>query len=210
MGRMVRSRKEYICVKCATTHLRWVGFCKNCKAQGTLEEKVLLPTKPKATLSQRSLGERAKRSERSVAKEMQEADGPAEDAVFRGIKSSTGRIGHITSLQIDAVSRSYVTENKNRVMPSWLIKAWIIINQRAIEFNKEAFLHIEPPNMPKTILINGKNVPLSTMAIITQARHKTLARRDRALSEIESLLLYETNMSATMIVAEVRKLLKEL
>ncbi len=204
---MVRSRKEYICTKCSTIHLRWQGFCKNCKAGNTLDEKLLLPQKKKTTLSQRALGERAKRSERGTARQMTEADGP--DPAFKFIASSTGRVGHITALQIDAISRSYVTENKNRVMPTWLIKAWIVINQRSVDFNKNALLLIDPPNMPKTILINGKNVALSAMAIIAQARHLQLIKRDRALSEIENLLMDRTDLNATNMLAEIRKIVRE-
>jgi hypothetical protein len=205
---MVRSRKEYICTKCSTLHLRWQGFCKNCKAGNTLDERLLLPAKkPRAALSQRSLGERAKRSERSEAKRMTEADGP--DPAFKFIASSTGRVGHITALQIDAISRSYVTENKNRVMPTWLIKAWIQINQRAVDFNKSALLHIDPPNMPKTFLINGKNVPLSTMAIISDARHIQLIKRDRAMAQIEETLSERTDLNAVNMLAEIRKIVRE-
>ena len=196
-----------MCSFCAKKYLRWEGICSNCSKQGTVEEVTLLPPKPRTTLSQRALGERAKRSERNIARTMTQVDGP--DPAFSRIASSTGRTGHITQMQVDAVSRSYVTENKNRVMPTWLIKAWIIINSRAIDFHKEAFLHIEPPNMPKTILVNGKNEPLSTMAIISQKHHEQLVARDRALSEIESLVLMKTNMGATMIVAEITEILRE-
>ena len=183
MTRMVRSKKEFVCSKCGKSQIKWSGFCGGCKEVGTLEEKRLLPEKPKPTKSQRSIGERAKRSERSVAKSMLAADGPAPE--FRGIATSTGRVGHITNLQFDAVSRSHVTENKNRMMPSWLIKAWIQINQRALDFRKEALLHIDPPNMPKTFILNGKREPLSTMAIITEKHMEHLVSRDRMLSQIE-------------------------
>lgn len=208
MGRMVRQKKEYTCSFCAKTYLKWQGFCQNCKRQGTLEEKVLVAAKPKQSLSARALGERAKRSERVVARETQEADGP--DPNFRGIASSTGRVGHITSLQFDAVSRSYVIENKNRVMPTWLIKAWVQINQRAVDFNKEAYLHVDPPNMPKTFIINGKHLALSTLAIIGRTRHEQLLKRDRALSEIESLLLNESYLGTTKMVAEIQRILREM
>jgi hypothetical protein len=204
---MVKSKKEYICSYCSTLHLRWGGFCKNCKKQGTLEEHELIAPKPKAALSQRNLGERAKRSERSIARNMLAADGP--DPGFKHIASSTGRVGHITALQFDAVSRSYVTENKNRVMPTWLIKAWLQINQRAVDFDKDAFLHIDPPNMPKTFPINGKNMPLSTMAIISETRHEYLVNRDRALSEIETTLVERTDLDATNLLAAIRKILRE-
>lgn len=207
MTRMIRQKKEYICKKCAFSHLRWQGFCRNCKAPNSLEEKVLITSKPKATMSQRSLGERAKRSERTVAKRTTAADGP--DPNFKHIASSTGRVGHITALQFDAISRSYVTENKNRVMPTWLIKAWIQVNQRAVDFHKNPFLHIDPPNMPKTFLINGKNMPLSTMAIIAQDRHEQLMRRDRTLSEIETIISESGTQDSTMTLADILKILRE-
>jgi hypothetical protein len=207
LARMVRSKKEYICTYCSTLHLRWGGFCKNCKKQGTLEEHELIAPKPKATMSQHALGERAKRSERSIAKKMTAVDGP--DPAYKHIASSTGRVGHITALQVDAISRSYVTENKNRVMPTWLIKAWLQINQRAVDFNKDAFLHIDPPNMPKTFPINGKQMPLSTMAIIGETRHEHLLKRDRALSEIETTLMERTDLDATNLLALIRQILRE-
>jgi uncharacterized protein YpiB (UPF0302 family) len=114
------------------------------------------------------------------------ADG--EDPMFKGIASSAGRVGHITALQFDAVSRTYVTENKNRKLPTWLIKAWVQINQRGKDYNKNVLLHIDPPNMPKDAPLNGVNFKLGTMAIITQERHEELIREERILRSIEEAL----------------------
>lgn len=198
---MIRSRREFICSNCAKKYLRWVGICSGCKKAGTVEEKQLLPPKQRTPPSAKALGQRAKRSERQGARDLTSVDGP--DPYFQRIASSTGRVGHITALQIDAISRSYVMENKNRVMPSWVIKAWVIINQKAKEYNKAAILRIDPPNMPKTMLVGGKNVPLSTMAIISQERHEELISRDKALSEIETILLDYGNESATTLLVRI-------
>jgi len=177
---MVRPRKVFTCKKCGATYSKWQGVCR-CGAGGTIEEtSAAIISKPRATLEQRRLMRRSKDSERNIARRMLEADGP--DPMFKNIASSTGRIGFITGMQIDAVSKSYVTENKNRKLPLWLIIAWVQINQKAIDFNKNALLHIEPPNMPKDIPINGVKSKLDTMAIITQGRHENLIRAERALN----------------------------
>lgn len=207
MSRFVRSKKEYICSNCAKKYIKWQGTCTECHKGGTLEEKILIPAKPKPTISQKALQARSKRSERAGASSLQAADGVAPE--FQGIASSTGRIGHITALQIDGVSRSYVQENKNRVLPSWMIKAWIVINQGAVLWNKEPVLRLDPPNMPKTIPAQGKQIPLSVMAVITEKRHEYLVTRDRQLAELETILLFSTNTNSTSIVAKARKVLRE-
>lgn len=205
MTRFVRSKKEYICSNCGKKYIKWQGTC-SCGKGGTLEEKILIPAKPKPTISQKALQSRSKRSERTGASNLQAADGIAPE--FKGIASSTGRVGHITALQIDGVSRSYVMENKNRVLPSWLIKAWIVINQGALLWNKEPILRLDPPNMPKTIPAQGKQVPLSAMALITEKRHEYLVVRDKQLSELETILLFSTDTRAASIVAKARKVLQ--
>lgn len=203
--RFVRSKKEYICSNCGKKYIKWQGVC-SCGAGGTLEEKILIPAKPKPTISQKALQARSKRSERAGARSLQTADGIAPE--FQGIASSAGRVGHITALQIDGVSRSYVMENKNRVLPSWLVKAWIVINQGALLWNKEPILRLDPPNMPKTIPAQGKQVPLSAMALITEKRHEYLVSRDRQLSELETILLYDPEIAASLMVNKLRKILR--
>lgn len=183
---MPRAKKEFVCSNCGNKHMKWEGICRSCKQAGTLEEVILAPATPRAraTTAQKKLQRRSKDSERSIARRMLEVDGP--DPMFKNIASSTGRIGFITGMRIDAVSKSYVTENKNRKLPVWLIKAWELINQRAIDFDKNALLHIEPPNMPREIPINGTKHKLSTLAIITQTRHEELIKAEKALAFILS------------------------
>lgn len=188
MTRMVRSKREWRCTVCEHSQIKWEGTCRNCKRTNTLQEVLLMPAKakPRGTDAARRLRRRAKDSERGIAKRMSAVDGP--DPAFKNIASSTGRIGHISGIRVDAVSRSYVTENKNRKVPTWMIDAWVLINQRAIDFNKNALLHVEPPNAPRDILINGQQRKLDTMAIITQTRHEELIRAEKALAEALSFL----------------------
>ena len=167
---------------------------------------MLRPPKPKATLSQRSLGERAKRSERAIARRMQDIDG--RDPEFSRIASSTGRVGHITNLRFDAVSTSYVIENKNRILPGWLIKAWILIQQRASDFNKHALLHVEPPNMPKTVPLNGQQLKMDNMAIIGQTWHEYLIMRSKKLELLENYILGGEQHNTTQTIEDLRKILR--
>lgn len=183
---MVRSKKEYKCSECGKTHIKWQGYCGACKRPGTLLEVVLVKPGAKASPTQKSLQRRSKTSERNIAKRMVAADGP--DPNFQHIATSTGRIGHITNIRVDAISAHYVTENKNRTLPVWIIDAWLLINQRAVDFNRNALLHLDPPNMPKEMIINGTKEKLGTMSIITQDRHEELIAKERALSEVEQIL----------------------
>lgn len=195
MGSMIRQRKKWVCKNCNSEYLKWWGTCKSCGKVDTLSEVEIAPERKRAkrTPLQRQrapvdpnkrLRRRAKDSERSIAKRMLEADGP--DPAFARIASSTGRTGHITNMRVDAVSRSYVTENKNRKMPTWLIDAWVLINQRAKDFNKHVLLHVDPPNMPRELPINGVKERLDTMSIITQSRHEELIQTERILTELVS------------------------
>lgn len=184
LGSMIRQKKEFRCKECGHKYIKWTGNCyAGCKRAGTIEEHTLV--KPRRTPTKGVAGEakrirrRAKDSERDIAKRMLVADGA--DPAFRNITSSTGRVGFITGMRIDAVSKTYVTENKNRKMPTWLITAWVLLNQRAVDFNKNALLHIDPPNMPKTFVINGVTKKLDTLAIITQERHEQLIEAEREL-----------------------------
>ena len=186
-----RVRKQYKCSVCSKIYYRWQAMCSDCKKAGTLEVDNQIVPKVKASLSQRSLIRRSKQSERDIGKRMLDADGP--DPMFSKIASSTGRVGHITSLRFDTVSRTYATENKNRKLPVWLINAWILINQRASDFHKNALLHIEPPNAPKTIPLNGQQVKLGNMAIITQEHHEELIHHEQALAVVIEILQEETS-----------------
>jgi hypothetical protein len=184
---MVRAKKQYRCTTCDSLHIKWAGLCPKCGSGGTLIEEILVPaTVKKETDVARKIRRRAKDSERDIARGMLEADGP--DPNFAKIASSTGRIGHITGIRVDAVSKNYFTENKNRRVPTWMTAAWLLINQRARDFDKHALLHIEPPNMPKDYVLNGVKYKLDTMAVITQPRHAELIRTERAFNELVNAL----------------------
>jgi len=185
MGQMVRPKKEWVCKNCGFKYIKWAGQCyRGCNFTGTLEERILINNSKKNNNGNatKKLIRRAKDSEREIAKRMISADGA--DPAYRNIASSTGRIGFITGMRVDAISRNYVTENKNRKMPTWVIKAWILINQRSVDFNKNALLHIDPPNMPKEIKIQGSTQRLGTMAIITQDRHEELIKNEKILQAL--------------------------
>jgi hypothetical protein len=198
---MVRQKKEWVCAKCETKYLAWQGICNDCGFGGTLEEKELIPSKTvsKETPVRRKIRRRWKDSERGIARRMQDVDGA--DPMFSKITTSTGRVGAITHLQFDAVSKNYVTENKNVVLAKWIIDAWIQIQQRAIDFNKQPLLHFDPPNMPKTFPINGTKQKTETMAIITQSRHEDLIRCEQALTvALEALVANEDESYAVELI----------
>jgi hypothetical protein len=201
VNKMIKPKKEFVCNECEFKYPKWSGTCyRGCGKTNTLTEKVLATATPKRSRASKSAGNlsrkeplspsanakklirRSKQSERDIARRMVNADGP--DPAFRNIASSTGRIGFITGIRVDAISRSYVTENKNRKMPTWLIAAWILINQRAVDFEKNALLHVDPPNMPRDFPLNGETRPLDTMAIITQSRHEELIHNEKILQEL--------------------------
>lgn len=188
MGRMIRSKKEFKCTQCSRTTIKWEGVCKNCGSGGTLQEIVLRPEQVKAieTEEQRRLRRRAKTSEREIARRMLKVDG--EDPAYSKIASSTGRVGHITGMRIDAVSKTYVTENKNRKIPTWMVDAWVLLNQRGKSYNKNILLHLEPPNNPKNFLIEGHSEKLDTMAVITQTRHEELIKAEKVVNELENII----------------------
>ena len=210
-GRMIRQKKVWVCSNCKTNHLKWQGFCKSCKASATLQEKILRPEKekPRATTSQKSLMRRHKTSERNIARRMLEVDG--EDPDYHKITSSTGRVGHITGMRIDAISQSYVTENKNRVLPKWVIDAWILVLQKSKEFNKEALYHHEPPNMPKDYIANGIKYKTDTIAMITQTRHEALIIAEQQRNQIAQLIdrdMSEDDLSDKDALNTIRSILR--
>jgi hypothetical protein len=192
---MARKPYNYRCTSCLAPALRWEGFCPKCKKEGTIVE---IPGVG------RRIRRRAKDSERSIAKRMVAADG--EDPNFAKIASSTGRIGHITSLRVDTVSRNYFVENKNRVLPKWLIEAWLLINQRAGDFDKHALLHLEPPNLPRDYTANGIKRKLDTMALITQGRHESLIVSERQLHGVVSIMA--GNESNLIKIRKIRDLIE--
>lgn len=204
---MIRQKKEYVCTSCGKSYLTWQGICAGCKKGGTLQEHVIIPVKvkTKATAAQKTVRRRWKTVERDAARSMIEADGA--DPAFKGIASSTGKIGHITNIQADAVSRTYMTEVKNRNLPAWLITAWIQIQQKADEFNKNALLFMDPPNMPRDYPVNGVKKKTGKMAVITQTRHEELIVAAKERDAIRDVLENETGLSGTARLKKIRDIL---
>lgn len=115
---------------------------------------------------------RAKDSERRLAKWLIANDGPdPKMAPGNGIVSETGRVGHVTALQFDALSLHYAAENKHARVPAQLWDYWIKIIEKSAQWDKHPLLRIEPTNLlPK--YLNGKPIP--PLHIITEARHAEL------------------------------------
>lgn len=117
---------------------------------------------------------RSKQSERDLGHWLLKHDGLTDH--WKGIASSTGRVGHISGLQFDCVSDSYVAENKQVKLPATIFKWWLQINQIAVSHHKDALLRIEPTNEVKGIMI-PKGV--KSLHIITEERHAELLRKEK-------------------------------
>lgn len=114
---------------------------------------------------------RSKQSERDLGHWLQEYDGS--DLRFKGIASSTGRVGHITGLQFDVISKTYAAENKQIRVPARLWKWWKQILDVAATQNKEALLRIEPTNQDLGVPTKLRK-RVSSMHILTEDRHRQL------------------------------------
>lgn len=133
---------------------------------------------PEAVRSKKSLLRRAKRSEREASRWLQVHDGP--DPRYRNLTTSTGRIGHLTGLQADSVSKSYLDEHKNVKVPATLAKWWQQICSKAIEWGKNPILTWEPSNAAD-YRVAGK--PLPDLHVITADRHAELLDKERFADE---------------------------
>lgn len=180
----------------------WEGKCRQCGEIGTLQEEILVEAKPRATKEQKSIIRRSKNTERTAAKRMVDVDG--RDPQYDKIATSTGRVGHITNMQFDAISKTYVTEVKNRQLPGWLVKAWIQIQQRAIDFHKNALLYLEPPNSPKDFPLHGEKFKNDAMAVIRQDRHEELIAKEKLVQMAEEILI--SDVADTQMLFELRAL----
>jgi hypothetical protein len=119
---------------------------------------------------------RAKDSERDLARFLMKHDGP--DPRMTGIASSTGRVGHITNMQVDVLSRSFAAENKHIIVGAKLSQAWLQINDVAVVHGKDALLRIEPSNNRL-----GRKVP--DLIIITSEKLAELLRKEQELDHLE-------------------------
>lgn len=187
-GKMIRQKKEFVCTNCGAKSLKFAGYCPSCNKAGTMKEHILIPTKvkPKESPSQKTVRRRWKTRERDAVRSMTAIDG--HDPVYRNVASSTGKVGHITGMQIDGISRNYVIEVKNRTLPIWINKAWIQIQQRAVDFGKHALLHMEPSNIAREFPVGGLKRKTENMAIVTQSRHESLIVSERALEDIRIIV----------------------
>lgn len=113
---------------------------------------------------------RSKQSERDLGKYLLRLDGP--DPSFRHIASSTGRVGQITDMQFDVVSRTYAAENKQVKLNKKLLGWWDKINEVAAKHDKQPMLRIVPTN-------DGRHQELH---IITAERHAELLEAEYASS----------------------------
>lgn len=133
---------------------------------------------------------RAKDSERRAAKWMIEHDGP--DPRYPPgslLVTSTGRVGHVTGLQFDILSRTYAGENKHTKVPAGLWKFWKQIVSVAAKQGKEPCIILEPA-MPET-RVDGTPIPV--MHMISERRHGELLRAERALIAIQEATVQPTD-----------------
>jgi len=131
------------------------------------------------TEGQRRLA-RSKESERKLGRFLLEHDGP--DPRWKpggGLSSSTGRVGHITELQLDVISLHYGAENKQMIVPATLWGFWKKIVHRANEQGKSPMIRWEPTNEER--YVEGVKIP--PMHIITEERHAELLGYERAHRE---------------------------
>lgn len=126
---------------------------------------------------------KSKESERTLGKWLLKHDG--DDPRWSGISSSTGRVGFITNLQFDVVSKTYAAENKNVKMPATYLKWWLQILDVARTQGKEALLRIEPTNDVKILGIPKK---VSSLHIITEERHAELLRKEKLADSLDSVV----------------------
>lgn len=183
---MARIKRTFKCVICKKTYGKWQGFCV-CGKGGTIKE-ITPELTPQAIESDRSkrVRRRSKDSERALAKRMALIDG--EDPSYEKVASKHGRIGFITGMRADTVSSNYINENKNVRLPIWIIKAWILILQKALEFNKYPLLHLDPPNLPKEYTSVGVTRKTDTIAMIQQSRHEDLIIAERQLKQVKEIM----------------------
>lgn len=124
---------------------------------------------------------KSKQAERDSGKWLLDHDGP--DKLWSGVASSTGRVGHITQLQFDVVSRQYAGEVKNIRVPAKLFGFWMKIVSIAAMHAKNPVLIIVPSNDYKQAGF-PKRPP--AMHIITDDRHAELLAKEKKLEEMLS------------------------
>jgi hypothetical protein len=124
---------------------------------------------------------KAKQTERDSGKWLLEHDGP--DPAWQTVSSSTGRVGHITQLQFDVVSRQYAGEVKNIIVPAKIFGFWMKIVSIASMHRKNPVLIIAPNNEYKQ---TGFPKKAPTMHIITEERHAELLQKEKEFDNIKT------------------------
>ena len=117
---------------------------------------------------------KSKDTERDTGKWLQKHDGI--DERWQGISSSTSRVGHITQLQFDVVSKHYACEVKNVKLPATILKWWLQIVGIAATHEKDALLVIRPSNV---VSVRGIPKHPMSMHILTEERHAELLRKEK-------------------------------
>lgn len=119
---------------------------------------------------------KAKQAERDSGRWLLDNDG--KDEKWTGVASSTGRVGHITQLMFDVVSKHYAGEVKNIIVPAKIFNFWLKIVSIAATHGKNPVLIIVPNNEHKQAGF-PKRVP--AMHIITEDRHAELLEKERLI-----------------------------
>ncbi len=122
---------------------------------------------------------RSKQSERDGGHWLLKHDGS--DPAWQHVASSAGRVGHITGLQFDMVSKHYTAENKQIKLPVKFLQFWMQIVDISVTHGKDALLRIEPTNV---LLGSRKKAPV--MHIITEERHAELLHKEQIADEFMS------------------------
>lgn len=135
---------------------------------------------------------RSKVTERNCGHWLKIHDG--EDPFWKNIASSALRVGHVTGLQFDVISKTYAAECKNVKLPATMIKWWLQIGQVAQTHGKEPLLYIEPTNDVKILGVPKK---VASLHIITEARHAQLLKIEQ---EYETLAKRYDNVMESLPV----------
>lgn len=202
---MVRPSRRFRCSACNKIYKRQQDIC-SCGDTSTLIDVTPGMTEAQKKASEnRRIRQRSKNAERRIAKTMAITDG--EDSNYDKVASKHGRIGFITNMRVDAVSRSYVTEAKNRKLPVWLIKAWVLLQQKGRDFDKNILLYLQPPNLPLDIPYGDGKVKGENMHVILESRHQELIKKEKALGII--FLSHETKTEMDEAIEAARSILAD-
>lgn len=121
---------------------------------------------------------RGKYSERINAKTLIEMDGP-DNGVLSKLATSTGRVGHLTELQFDIVSKTYAGENKyvsrSAKDPSFRFTRSVIqkLIKASKQFGKEPIWIIHIAGCP-------------VIHAITESRHRQLLQYEKIVHELRN------------------------